>query len=93
MKLVYFMLFNEAFWIMTGCDQFLSSRSVPDVAYMGQQHGEVSKPQSLLLCRQTQFGNGPDQSIDDMVQKAKQLVPALQLFWCLRGACAQIYMT
>ncbi len=72
---------------------FLPSLAVPDVADVGEQHGEVSEAQSLLLGRQAQFGNGPDQSINHRVQQTQQLVPALQLLGCLRGARTQICNT
>lgn len=67
-----------------------SSGAVPDVADVGEQHGEVSEAQGLLLGRQAQFGNGPDQSVDHRVQQTQQLVPALQLLGRLRGARTQI---
>lgn len=64
--------------------------ALPDVADVGEQHGEVSQAQSLLLSRQAQFGYGPDQSIDHRVEQTQQLVPALQLLGRLRGARTQI---
>lgn len=69
------------------------SLNAPHVADVGEQHGEVAKPQSLLLGGQAQFGNGPDQSVDHRVQKPQQLVPALKLLCCLRGSRAQICST
>ena len=67
--------------------------AVPDVADVGKQHGEVSQAQSLLLGRQAQLGNGPDQSIDHRVQQTQQLGPALQLLGGLRGVRTQICNT
>lgn len=71
----------------------LDSAAVPDVANVGQQHGEVSQAQRLLLGRQAQLGNGPDQSIDHRVEQTQQLVPALQLLGRLWRACTQICRT
>lgn len=70
-----------------------SSLAVPDVADVGEQHGEVSKALSLLLGRQAHLGDGPDQSIDHGVEQTQQLVPALQLLGRLRGARAKICNT
>lgn len=67
--------------------------SVPDVAYVRKQHGEVAQAQSLLLVGQSQFGNGPDKCINYRVQEPKQLVPTLQLLGRLWGGCAQICNT
>lgn len=60
------------------------------MADVGQQQGEVSQAQRLLLCGQAQLGDGPDQGVDDRVQEAQQLAPALQLLGRLRGAGAKI---
>lgn len=60
------------------------------MADVGQQQGEVSQAQRLLLCGQAQLGDGPDQGVDDRVQEAQQLAPALQLLGRLRGAGAEI---
>lgn len=66
------------------------SPDLPDVADVGQQQGEVSQAQSLLLRGQAQFGDGPNQGVDHRVKQPQQLVPALQLLGRLRGACAKI---
>lgn len=62
----------------------------PDVADVGQQQGQVSQAQGLLLRGQAQLGDGPDQGVDDRVEEAQQLAPALQLLGRLRGAGAKI---
>lgn len=66
------------------------SADLPDMADVGQQQGEVPQAQSLLLRRQAQFGDGPDEGVYHRVEQLQQLVPALQLLGRLRGAGAEI---
>lgn len=89
----YVCVFHPLLWILLQSHCSAVVLAVPDVADVGKQHGEVSQAQSLLLGRQAQFGNGPDQSIDHRVEQTQQLVPALQLLGRLRGVRTQICNT
>lgn len=64
---------------------------LPDVADVGQQHGEVSQAQRLLLSAEAQPGDGPDQRVHHRVQQAQQPGPALQLLRRLGRSRAQIW--